>query len=250
MIGDENIISTYGGPVMLATGVDVDALWTEVVTQQKREKKTNEEKNTHVKKTYERKEQDEDEPRTKSLTSLDLVNSWIDSEHDTFIFNCKDKLLKMALKSLKNNDYNDISQVYDFCEYLSEKSQGFFRKIVYHEDTTQNKMAVLYDWNCGIMNDDGERSHVYIAAVDTINSSWIQSRLETYDSIYNNNLDNEGKLTKKGYSILRRYSQQDMIISFMKLYFFVSYEMAKTFIISSVSGRVNFISKKTEEESI
>ena len=235
---------------------EVDSLWVEMKSEKKERKFIakkaieSEDAITSNKRVFERKERAFDGDKPKTYSPLDLINAWIDSEHDEFIYNCKQKFLQMTLKSLKNNDYSDVHHVYDFAEYLSEKSKGFVRTVVRHFDSKQNKIATLYDWNSGIENNDRVRSHVYIATVDSVNDEWLQSRRETFDSIYNNNLDEAGSLTSRGYSIIRRYCQQDMINSFMKLHFFIDYEFAKAFIIHSVSGRVNFTSKKTEEESV
>lgn len=246
MIGENTITTDINASAFI--NEIADALWTEV-TSHKNEKKSYRDIVKSKENLPESKRSSDDEPRTKQITSLDLANSWVDSEHDKFLYDCKSKLLSMSLKSLKNNNYNDVHETYNFVEYLSPKSQGFFRRIVYHEDVKGGKVGVLYDWNSGIINEDGVRSHVYIACVDNLDENYCLSRFDIYDSIYNNNLDEESNLTKKGYSILRRYSQQDFVSSFMKLHFFANYELAKAFIIHNVNGRVTFISKKEEETS-
>lgn len=196
--------------------------------------------------------------RSRGIPSLDLVNTWIDSENNEFLWNTKSKLFKMMLKKLKQGEYSYAYDVTNFTNYLSEASNGFFRLVVDHQDKRTKKIITMYDWNSGVINDATcKREHCYIVAVGDIpvkGYNWAETCEEKYRSIKENNIDtnpeNPEMITKKGFSILRRHATQDLVTVFMKLNFFQDYEHAKSFIIHNTNGYVTFISKERKDETV
>lgn len=214
---------------------------------------TNDESCWNIVPTTKRTKDNSEEEKTKNIKSLELVNTWINSENNEFLWDSKYKLFTMMNKKLKKDQYTNVYNVTDFVRYLSEESRGYFRMVVNHVDKFTKKIVTMYDWNSGVFNKKtGKRGHCYIVAIGDIpveGYDWAISNQSKYKSIFDKNSDpeNPGKITKKGFSILRRHATQDLVSTFMKLNFFEDYELAKSFLIHNTNGYVIFISKEHKE---
>lgn len=188
----------------------------------------------------------QESPVEEKLTPEDLVSKWIDSEFDETIWKAKSDLFDRMMKSLKNSDYHVVHTAANFVEYLSPSAQQFFQKVVEHKDVKTGNVTSLYDWDCHSFG------HFYIvatSALPTKSHDWVSERMSSYESIINNNIEEYNGsvvISKKGYSILRRYAIKDLCMEFMNLRFFTKYEYARAFVINSVNGFVHFNKKSSE----
>lgn len=180
------------------------------------------------------------------VSIYDVTKNWIDSENDTKLWNAKKLLFKFSTTELRNRDFMFCAPIYDFIDYLSDGSRGYFTLVADHVDYTSEKIARLYDWRVRD-NRNNRVYHVYIVAIGkapTSKESWAERRLRVYHSVVEKNWDSEkNTITPKGYSIVRRFATTDLCTSFMELKFFTNFNIARTFITSSVGGFVHFIKK-------
>lgn len=175
-----------------------------------------------------------------------LVRSWIDSEHDSYLWNVKNDLFERLLNSLKKSKYSVTWRASEIINHLTEKSRQHFRVVVDHADTKSGRLLRLWEWKFG-----KDLVWVYAASpVPTATSDWQSERNDVLASIYENNLvENEETgdlvISKKGYSIMRRHATRDLCMEFMTLRLFTDFLSAKSFVINSASGGyVTFIKKE------
>lgn len=210
------------------------------------------ESKTYQKKSWKGSKRTSDVQGEKRVSIYDLTKTWIDSENDRKLWLAKKLLFKFATGELRNREFMFCAPIHKFVEYLSDKSQGYFTLVADHPDYESGKIARLYDWR--VRDNEEGTFHVYIVAIGDVPSEthdWASKRMEVYQSVVDKNWDDEqGAITPKGYSIVRRFATTDFCTSFMNLKFFTDFNLARTFITSSVSGFVRFMSKsqKTREQ--
>ena len=163
-----------------------------------------------------------------------LVRLSINNEYNLELYDAENNLFDRLLISLKKSKYIDLWSSIDIIQYLNMSSQNYFRMIVDHFDYKTNSLLRLFEWNY-----KNRKIYIFTTCQNfSYNYNLNINKRAKINLIKSENMIKDEKtgkfiISKKGYSILRKYTIKNLCDEFMKLNFFLKLDEAKKFTINS-----------------
>ena len=202
-----------------------------------------------------------------NLTIESLIKNQIHAQSNQTIRTAMETIFNKMMAFVRHTK-TLIERADQFVNFLNEKTQQYFNKIVSHNDGDgcSGSFLSMHSWHIG-KTDDKKPIYVYITSIEPYGScSGCDHRLAVVDNIneiydyckYINDiiaipttpkgLLEEVKQLKNGLAhFLKWYMKQEMLQIFAKLHFHETYQQAKAHVIRSTDSYVTFNNKRKQK---